>query len=357
MDIDLNMNIQIKKLDKNMIDEYIRFFDETPHDDGVPEHTCYCVNWCCENQLDRIPDPQREQRRQLAREYIQKGLLKGYVAMVDGKIVGWCNANTKVDCANCYGWLNYMTEINKLSIDESEKVKAIYCFMIAPWMKRKGVATKLLDFICKDAKQEGFDYVEAYPLKTEDDMYQFYVGHKALYEKLGFETYTETATKVVMRRNLSNITEPIIINADIGSQDARELISELNEKLKEITGNDGSSHFASKQMDDVNSAFLIAYISGVPYGCGAIRQMSENSAEIKRVYARENTCGVGTLIVKALEKKALEYGYNTLYLETRAINTNAIAFYEKNGYVRCPNYGVYEGKDYAVCFTKTLKRY
>lgn len=198
----MDIDIKIKKLNSDMKEEYIRFFDETPHDHGIPEHTCYCVNWCCENQRGRNHDPQREERRQMAREYIRNGSLKGYVAMVDDKIVGWCNANTKADCSDCFGWFHFMTEVNELPIEPQKKVKSIFCFMIAPYMKRKGIATKLLEYICEDAKADGFEYIEAYPLIEENDEFQFYLGHKALYEKAGFEFYIETATKVVMRKKL-----------------------------------------------------------------------------------------------------------------------------------------------------------
>lgn len=197
------MDIVIKKLLPDMAEEYICFFDETPHDDGIPDHTCYCVNWCSENQRGRVEDPLRDERRKMATEYIQNGTLQGYLAYVDGKIVGWCNANTKTKCLDCFGWYHFMMGINELPVNPSEKVKSIFCFMITPYMKRKGIATKLLEYICEDAKKDGFSYLEAYPQKQENDEYQFYVGFKSLYEKMGFTYYTETEQKYIMRKKLN----------------------------------------------------------------------------------------------------------------------------------------------------------
>lgn len=195
------MKIEIKKLMPDMASEYIEFFDTTPHDDGIPEHTCYCVNWCAENQRDRAKDIPRDERRRLARKYIENGTLQGYIATVEGRMVAWCNANTKGKCLDCFGWYYFMTEINELPV-EGEKIKSIFCFVVAPDMKRKGIATKLLDFICEDSKNDGYDYVEAYPMKDESDEFMFYVGHSGLYEKLGFEVFAETDTKRVLRKKL-----------------------------------------------------------------------------------------------------------------------------------------------------------
>lgn len=40
------MNIKIKKLTPELADDYVHFFDTTPHDDNIDEHKCYCVCWC-----------------------------------------------------------------------------------------------------------------------------------------------------------------------------------------------------------------------------------------------------------------------------------------------------------------------
>ncbi len=39
------MDIQIKKLCPELAQDYVCFFDETPHDENIPEHKCYCVCW------------------------------------------------------------------------------------------------------------------------------------------------------------------------------------------------------------------------------------------------------------------------------------------------------------------------
>lgn len=67
--------------------------------------------------------------------------------MVNCIIVGWCNANTKTECLNCIGWYRFMPQVNELEIDTNDKVKSIYCFLVVPDIKRKGIAKQLLQFL------------------------------------------------------------------------------------------------------------------------------------------------------------------------------------------------------------------
>ena len=82
------------------------------------------------------------------------------------------------------------------------KVKSIFCFAVAPEMRGKGIAKLLLEQVCKDAKSNGFDFVEAYPNKKFVDEAEDYMGPIALYEKTGFTVCYETEEKLVMRRSL-----------------------------------------------------------------------------------------------------------------------------------------------------------
>lgn len=145
-----------------------------------------------------------------------------------------------------------------------------------------------------------------------------------------------------------------IIESDIDSDDGKLLISELNQILIQITGEDGTIHFHKEDTKVENAVFLIAYLDDIPYGCGALRKISNDTAEIKRIYARKNTIGIGRAIVRRLEERAQKFGYRYLLLETRVQNTHAIQFYESCGYVHCDSYGVYKGKDNAYCFSKSL---
>lgn len=98
-----------------------------------------------------------------------------------------------------------MPQISKLEFNRSEKVKSIYCFLIAPDMKRKGIANQLLKYVCQDAADCGFDYVEAYPQKEAADERTFFWGFPNMYMKQGFHVYAETTDKFVMRKQLKKV--------------------------------------------------------------------------------------------------------------------------------------------------------
>ncbi|MDY7084470.1 MAG: GNAT family N-acetyltransferase [Actinomycetota bacterium] len=102
--------------------------------------------------------------------------------------------------------------------------------------------------------------------------------------------------------------------------------------------------------------FLIALADGRPVGCGALRQLSPASVEIKRMYVTPPARGTGvaTAIVRALEAAALTRGWTTVRLETGTAQPDAIRFYEREGYKQIPLYGHYIGSTVSVCYERTL---
>lgn len=142
---------------------------------------------------------------------------------------------------------------------------------------------------------------------------------------------------------------------DPGAPDAGILMDELSDTLQRITGRSGKSSFDPNDVRAPRSIFVIARdAAGKALGCGAFRPMDENTAEVKRMYARMSGKGTGGLILAYLEKRAKEYGYRSLKLETGLVNQQAVDFYEGRGYKRIPNYGKYVDYPDSVCFEKEL---
>lgn len=146
-----------------------------------------------------------------------------------------------------------------------------------------------------------------------------------------------------------------VADEDPSSDDARALLAELSASLASITGDSGAASF---QVDDVRGAagrFVVARdAQGRALGCGAIRPLREGVAELKRMYARPGTRGVGTAVLTHLEQAAAALGYHALWLETRLVNSRAVGFYAARGYLRIPNFGKYAGNSAAVCLAKRL---
>ena len=192
------MNIEIKKLAPDLADDYVQFFDVTPHDKNVDEHKCYCVCWC-NDDYEGKDFSTAEKRKNCAMQYVKNSNIQGYLAYNGDKIVGWCNTNTKSDCLKCASWRRFMDYV-PLEADTSIRVKSIFCFVIAPEMRRKGIATMLLKRVCVDAIQDGFDFVEAYPYKDSNWQSSNFGGHFDMYRKNGFHVLLENEQGLVMRK-------------------------------------------------------------------------------------------------------------------------------------------------------------
>jgi len=135
---------------------------------------------------------------------------------------------------------------------------------------------------------------------------------------------------------------------------ARGLIAELDAALAAICGDSGAQSFDANDVRGPRSVFLVARdMSSVAVGCGALRPLEGDVAEVKRMYARPGS-GAGVQLLRELERRALEFAYREVWLETRRVNVRAVAFYERHGYRVIPNYGKYAGREDAVCLGKVL---
>jgi hypothetical protein len=146
-----------------------------------------------------------------------------------------------------------------------------------------------------------------------------------------------------------------IIKKNPTETDAILLMEELSKSLEAITGDNGKNSFDPNDVCVPRSLFVIAYDENErAIGCGGIRPIDENIAEVKRMFAKVKTLGIGTEILLYLEIQAKKLGYSVLRLETRLINEKAVSFYKKRGYTVIPNYGKYVNNTKAICFEKKI---
>ena len=132
------------------------------------------------------------------------------------------------------------------------------------------------------------------------------------------------------------------------------LLAELGAALAAITGSDGTASFDHADVRGERACFLVARdADGLAVGCGALRPLVADVAELKRMYARPGS-GAGRFLLEELERQASAFGYTEAWLETRKVNGRAVAFYAKHGYCIISNYGKYVDRDEAVCLGKTL---
>ena len=194
--------LTVCQLTPDRLEDYLYFFEHVAHTDNPEWDRCYCLNYCGTNNLaqaQEFQDP--DVRRAYAVRYIQGGILQGYLAYLDGKPVGWCNANDRNACMDCTGMKYLIAPEGELQADGG-KGKAVFCFTVAPGLRGQGIARALLERVLRDAKEAGCSYVEAYPNKEQADQYYSYVGPMGLYQSLGFEIYCETKWRFVLRKML-----------------------------------------------------------------------------------------------------------------------------------------------------------
>lgn len=141
------------------------------------------------------------------------------------------------------------------------------------------------------------------------------------------------------------------------NQDFIDLVKDLDAEMAIRDGEDHSFYAQFNKIDTIKYA-VVAYENGRPVGCGAIKEYSPGTVEIKRMYTFPGSRGKGIAgrILSELEAWAAELGYETCILETGKRLPEAVRLYQKNGYTIIPNYGPYAQIEDSICFEKDLRR-
>jgi putative acetyltransferase len=154
--------------------------------------------------------------------------------------------------------------------------------------------------------------------------------------------------------------DPITIaRAGLTEDVSRGLVQALNAELSGLYPEPGANHFDldPDEVAEGRGAFLVAYRDGVPVGCGALRMLDGETAELKRMYvapAARGT-GLGRRLVDALEAEARALGVRRLVLETGTRQHAALALYRATGFAPIPLYGEYRASPHtSVCMGKAL---
>lgn len=112
--------------------------------------------------------------------------------------------------------------------------------------------------------------------------------------------------------------------------------------------------FSDPHVRDIS--FAVAYRGEQPIGCGAIRPMEGQEAELKRFFVEREHRGSGaaSAILAHLEENALKDGFSIIKLETGPEQPESLRFYAKHGYAEIPRFGPYAECPSSMCFEKKL---
>jgi GNAT superfamily N-acetyltransferase len=131
--------------------------------------------------------------------------------------------------------------------------------------------------------------------------------------------------------------DEVIEMVDPRRPDVRDALAEY---LAEIVARGAVSHVDPDEADDVDDytapggCFLAVSRGGDVIGCGAIRSVSAEVGEVKRMWIRPDARGEGlaSLLLDALIEQSRAIGHTRLLLDTNAVLTQALALYRKHGF-------------------------
>ncbi|MDE7367364.1 MAG: GNAT family N-acetyltransferase [Lachnospiraceae bacterium] len=123
-----------------------------------------------------------------------------------------------------------------------------------------------------------------------------------------------------------------------------------------VGGEEHRKSFIPFNISDAIHDVIIAYMDGIAIGCAGLKKYSESDIEVKRVWVEPEYRGnhIASDLMKRIESKAKEQGYQRTILQTREIMTDAVRLYKKLGYYQISNYPPYDEMDGAICLAKEL---
>lgn len=133
------------------------------------------------------------------------------------------------------------------------------------------------------------------------------------------------------------------------------LIARLDRFLTVHNG-ERDGFYAGHNRVDPATRVVVATIDGEAVGCGALRPIDAETAEVKRMFVvpEARGHGLGLAILGELEAWAADLGHHRLILETSRRLDAAVGLYHDAGYTDIPNYPPYEDVADSVCMAKAL---
>lgn len=139
---------------------------------------------------------------------------------------------------------------------------------------------------------------------------------------------------------------------------ALPLITELDAYLNTLPYPPESRHaFDVTKLLREGVAFFVTRHDGQAVGCGGLKLFGTDYGEVKRMYVRPTTrgLGLGQAMLDHLARYAQARQVHILRLETGLYQTDAIRLYERYGFQRRPPFGEYREDPMSIYYEKTLR--
>lgn len=127
-----------------------------------------------------------------------------------------------------------------------------------------------------------------------------------------------------------------LTETDPAEPEARQAVQRYFEELRDRFGFDSAGQDVkdAAMLCPPDGAFIVAVSDGEPVACGGLQTIAPGIGEIKRMWVLDTWrgAGLGSRVLRDLEKRAARLGHHTLRLDTNETLTEAIAMYERAGY-------------------------
>jgi ribosomal protein S18 acetylase RimI-like enzyme len=173
--------IEIKPLAVERIDDYLRFFDHTAFTDNPRWAGCYCFFPYHDPAKTHWPERSAAENRAAVCASVRAGNAMGYLAYVNGAVAGWCNAAPR----------RLYPMLQDEPTPDGASTGTIFCFIVAPELRGKGVATALLEAACAGLAAQGLRIAEARPVRNASTAAANHLGPLAMYLAAGFSIVRE----------------------------------------------------------------------------------------------------------------------------------------------------------------------
>lgn len=139
--------------------------------------------------------------------------------------------------------------------------------------------------------------------------------------------------------------------------DARALIAELEAHLDPFYPRESRHGYSVEKLIAEAVTFFLIRADGAPAGCGGVKLLVPEYAEIKRMYVRPRFRGLGfaKLMLNHLADYARSQGVGILRLETGIHQHVAIGLYERMGFQRIPPFGEYQDDPLSRFYEKRIR--
>ena len=169
-------SVEVVPLSPERLADFMAFFEGEAFSDNPKWSSCYCQCFYEDHSKVRWPDRTAAENRECATRRIVGGEMQGLLAYQAGRVVGWCNAAPRA----------MLHALDDEPVAAADEIGTILCFVVAPRLRGRGIATALLDAACRQLSAQGLRSVEANPRPDATSDAANHYGPLGMYLAAGF---------------------------------------------------------------------------------------------------------------------------------------------------------------------------